>query len=237
MIYLPIITALVSGFLVWALGRWSVRKEERKQENKKLNRLLYNILELKHWVDKEINAEAFTKMYSAKMVEAMKTHVPELPEEVLAEMTNVTTSGIKQLILKQPQLLRLEQNIAEIVRDYSEIDPFFAYDLTGKYQLTEYMENMKSFIGNIVPENIDLSEATTFANQLLRPAMLEDLQKDLVIHLPQIARMIGAKTAQKVLKDHLSSKTEIDEEALNDYCQKMLPQLVSSAKAMSDQKF
>ncbi|SFS49123.1 hypothetical protein SAMN04487890_101826 [Mucilaginibacter polytrichastri] len=41
MVYLPIITAIISGLLVWALGRWNANKDERKQEKKRLSRLQY----------------------------------------------------------------------------------------------------------------------------------------------------------------------------------------------------
>jgi hypothetical protein len=45
-------------------GGWSANKDERKQEKKRLNRHLYNMLELKHGVDKEISAEPFTEFHS-----------------------------------------------------------------------------------------------------------------------------------------------------------------------------
>ena len=39
-------------------------------------------------------------------------------------MAGLISAGMKRVIFKEPQLFRLEQNIAEVVRDYSEIDPF-----------------------------------------------------------------------------------------------------------------
>lgn len=50
MIYLPLFTSLISGLLGWFLGRLNTSKEDRKQEIKRLNRLLYNMLQLKMWV-------------------------------------------------------------------------------------------------------------------------------------------------------------------------------------------
>lgn len=129
MVYLPIITAIISSLLVWALGRWNANKDERKQEKKRLNRLLYNMLELKHWVDNEICVEPFIARYMEKMTAAIKTLDPEMTEAEIAEMAGLISARMKRVIFKQPQLFRLEQNIAEIVRDYSEIDPFFAYNL------------------------------------------------------------------------------------------------------------
>jgi hypothetical protein len=236
MIYLPIITAIISGLLVWALGRWNANKDEHKQEKKRLNRLLYNMLELKHWVDKEISAEPFIARYMGKMTAAIKTLDPEKTEAEIVEMAGLISAGIKRVIFKQPQLPRLEQNIAEIVRDYSEINPFFAFDLTGKYQLTENLELMKEYLVGVVPEDIDMPEATAFMNQLLRPTMLADLQRDLITHLPQIAKMINDHTLKMINENHLSQKAEIDEGELENYCQEMIPRLMASVASLAEQQ-
>jgi hypothetical protein len=235
MIYLPIITAIISGLLVWALGRWNASKDEHKQEKKRLNRLLYNMLELKHWVDKEVSAEPFITCYMEKMTVAIQIAVPDKSQAELAEMSAIISSGIKRVIFKQPQLSRLEQNITEIVRDYSEIDPFFAFDLTGKYQLTENLELMKEYLTGVVPGDVDMPDATAFMNQLLRPTMLADLQRDLIKHLPQIAGMISDNTLAMVNKNHLSSKAEIDEAELEKYVRDMIPRLIASAALFAEQ--
>jgi hypothetical protein len=236
MVYLPIITAIISGLLVWALGRWNASKDEHKQEKKRLNRLLYNMLELKHWIDKEISAEPFITRYMEKMTAAIKTFDPDKTEAEIREMTGLIAAGIKRLIFKQPQLPRLEQNIAEIVRDYSEIDPFFAYDLTGKYQLTENLGLVKEYLAGVIPEEVDMLEATAFMNQLLRPTMLADLQRDLITHLPQIANLISAHTLETINENHLGQKAEIDEDELEKYCQEMIPRLIASAASFAEQQ-
>ncbi|PWK68281.1 hypothetical protein LX99_04805 [Mucilaginibacter oryzae] len=236
MVYLPIITAIISGLLVWALGRWNASKDEHKQEKKRLNRLLYNMLELKHWVDKELSAEPFIAGYMEKMMATILVAAPDKSQAELAEMTAIISAGIKRVILKQPQLPRLEQHIAEIVRDYSEIDPFFAYDLTGKYQLTENLELMKEYLTGVVPQDVDMPEATAFMNQLMCPTMLADLQRDLIVHLPQIAGMINDRALSIVNENHLSSKAEIDEAGLENYIQETMPRLIASVRIFAEQQ-
>ncbi|OOQ58287.1 hypothetical protein [Mucilaginibacter pedocola] len=236
MAYLPIITAVISGLLVWVLGRWNTNREERKQEKKRLNRLLYNMLELKHWVDKEISAEPFVTKAMEQMCVTIKAIEPERTDAELSEMFTVIAAGIKRAIFKQPQLPRLEQNISEIVRDYSEIDPFFAYDLTGKYQLTENLELMKDYLNGVIPEDMELPDATAFMNQLMRPTFLGELQKDLIIHLPQIAGMIGPETLETVRKNHLNTKVPVNTADLERYCREMIPQLIAAANALAEQQ-
>ncbi|OKS84810.1 hypothetical protein [Mucilaginibacter polytrichastri] len=194
------------------------------------------MLELKHWVDKEISVEPFIARYIEKMTAAIKTLDPERTEAEIAEMAGLISAGIKRVIFKQPQLFRLEQNIAEIVHDYSEIDPFFAYDLTGKYQLTENLELMKEYLTGVVPEDSDMPEATAFMNQLLRPTMLADLQRDLITHLPQIAKMINDHTLKTINENHLSQKAEIDEDGLENYCEEMIPRLMASVASLAEQQ-
>lgn len=236
MTYLPILTAVVSGLLVWLLGRFNTHKEDRKQEIKRLNRLLYNLLELKHWIDKEISADAFIAEYAEKMIAAIAAIDESRSEEQLSELKMILASGIKRVIVKQPQLQRLEQNINEIVKDYSEIDPFFAYDLTGKYQLTENLAFIKDSIGDIVPGAELIPNASLFMGQLIRPSLLADLQQDLVHHLPQIAAMINKKALTRVKKEYLSTVVPIDSAAIDTYCRDMLPNLINSASQFAEQE-
>jgi hypothetical protein len=236
MTFIPIIGALITGLLGWLIARLNIRSDEKKQERKRLRRLLYNMLELKSWVDKVISAEMFTDSYADKMLVAIGVRYPEKQQEELVEMKDILSPLLKKMILDQPQNPWLEQNINEIIREFSEIDPFFAYDLTGKYQLNEMLERIKNSVSNLVAEAESAPQASLFLDHLLRPVMMVELQRDLKIHLPQIAKLIDKKTLAIVQSKYLDTEVLNNDAALESYCNEMLPRLFTSIDQFSELK-
>ncbi|MBD1385828.1 hypothetical protein IDJ75_11105 [Mucilaginibacter rigui] len=228
MIYIPIFTAVVAGLLGLFIGRLNVKSEEKKQERKRLRRLLYNMLELKNWVDKVISAETLSGKYVERMTAAIASRYPEMQNDEVNKVETMISSGLKKMVINQPQTVRLEQNINDIIRDFSEIDPFFAYDLTGKYQLNEILEQIKFSINDLVPEEESVSQASAFLDRLLRPVMMAELQHDLNIHLPIIAKLIDKNTTATIRSKFIHGSTANSEEDLERYCNEMLPCLFTT---------
>ena len=231
--FLSFAGTILAGLLGWCYGRLNVRSEEKKQQQKRLKRLLYNMLELKNWVDRMIGAEAVTIRYRERMIAGIAARYPEKEPAELVEIGHKISAGLKQMVLQLPQTARLEQTITEIIREFSEIDPFFAYELTGKYQLTETLDLIKNWAAGLVPGADSVTQTSLFLDQLLRPVMLAELQRDLIAHLPQIATQIGKATLTTVQKEHLSTAVVLDSPAMENYCNEMLPRLFASMEQFS----
>lgn len=232
MIYLTsIITALVSIFvccLSWYLVRVNQNTDLKRQENRKLNRLIFNLLELKFWIDKEVDIDQqLGRLLDAYEHEIIQRDIDITPEG-FKEIRVAITEILKQQILTHSEIPALEDNIEVIIRDLAEVDPVFAFELTGKYRITVHMARIQEILDAAGPPPENSTIPQIMVNDILRPKILKDLQKELHIHIPLIAKKTDKKTYNDLRLLPESTTTEIDIVEVSRFLKDLVPKLLEA---------
>ena len=227
MIYLQSIVTIIVCCLAWYLARLSQNTDLKRQEVRKINRLIFNLLDLKYWVDKEIDLDQQLSTFLDEYEKEVLKHAPNITKDQFNGVRTILTEIIKQQILNQSRLADIEVIIEEIIKELAEVDPVFAFELTGKYQISVNLSRIKDFINKIdsLPENGMISE--TIVNQLFRPKMMKDLQMELRINIPRIAKKADKKTYKSVKILPNTETIVIDKKEIQQFLSELVPKLIN----------
>ena len=235
------ITALISGIasiLVCCLSAYIIRINQntdlKRLENRKRNRLIFSLLELKFWIDKEVDLnqklEQFLNVYELEVAK----HVTDITPADFREMRVTVMTILKQQLLIHSEIPALEENIESIIRELAEVDPVFAFELTGRYQITAHTARIQALIVAAgTPPEEDSHTPHIIVNDILRPQMLKDLQKELVVHIPMIAKKTDRRTYKELQTLPPSSTDEIDMNGLREVLKDLIPQLLAARRPVA----
>lgn len=219
--WIELIIPLIGVALGWGLSEQAKLWADKRQDSRKLKRLLYFILELRFHFSRELNAQKDIDNYLETMVEKLKVEFGT-EVEIGVEMYK---PFVKQILQKNfqddDQIAFLEENIDSVIIDLAEVFPVFAYELSGQHRIKERLK---------LAEN-NLSEVDEWINQMpfdfknwFRPKLTQDLLKDLDDNIERIARRISKstwkQTSEKIGKMDTLVHSDLDE-FVNDYIEKI----------------
>jgi hypothetical protein len=232
--YFPSIITIVVCCLSWYLIRVNQNTDLKRQENRKLNRLVFNLLELKYWVDEEVD------------LDRQLSYVLDAYEnEVIRQASDITRDDFKRIrvtiidILKQQipthsRIAGLEDTIEDIIKELAEVDPVFAFELTGKYQLTVNTGRIAGLMEAAGTSGAGGEVSGMIVSQVLRPKMLKDLQVDLQINVPLIAKKAGKKIYKRVQELPPSTAAEVDKNEVSQFLKELVPTLTRARADHND---
>lgn len=100
----------------------------------------------------------------------------------------------------------------------------FAFQLTGRYMVTQKLEYMKNMIGameQMAEPTSALGEAEF--NEMMRTPIMKDLLKDLNDHIDQIASKVGGKIRKEVKEVSPMEPIPINKEQLEAFLADFVP--------------
>jgi len=207
------IIALVIGFSLGQLGDFFKNKKENR---KKYNILLFNLLELRHMSILEIYGyqdiiNAYMERMKVKFYELYHSNeIPELSasENDLKTALSLGEKGLKDQLLENPDNIKkywnIENKITELIPSISEINPLFAY----------YLNNTFSLTGRMKSEELDLTKYGCEGNnpfdvtELTKKKGFENFIPDLDSHILEVMKKCK-KIDKEEIKDILDNR-EID---------------------------
>jgi hypothetical protein len=214
---LPVIT-LIIGFGLAEFGKYSA---DRKNDRKKLKRLLFNLLELRWLLRQEIVLNSTISKY----IERFNIKINDEFGSNSVESTNyikpVITKILKDLIVQPEKINEIEQNIDATIIELSELYPIFAYKLSGRYKIKEKLENAEKYFQAVSNQ---FEEFPTEIKNWIQPKISNTLISDLDDYIIVIAKKIDRKTIKNV-SEILSPVNENDtsdiDEIMKEYINEM----------------
>jgi len=220
---IPVLSIIIG----WFLGVANQRFTYSRQDKIKLKRLLYNLMELRYWIEKEIKLDHQLTMILDLYIVELQKQLP-LPSDQLPAMKTMMTGIIRKQFLVQPKLPDLENSIANIIKELAEVDPVFAFELTGKFHVTEKITMIQSYLEEVeVPEGEDSTAKDRLLENVLRPQIMDDVIKQLDDYISTIAGMIGRKTLKKVKSAVYEVDEVLDSEEVLSFLKSYIPRLLS----------
>jgi hypothetical protein len=193
--WLKTIAPLMGVAIGWGLSEYGKLWADKRQDKKKLKRLLYYLLELRFQVSKDLN---FEKEVSNYLKIAEQRLSKEFGNIIAYERENIILL-LKRSIKKEAQdesmLEYLEKDIDQAILELADIYPIFAYELSGQYKIKDRLKNVDRYFNEID----DIVKQAPFDMQnWIQPKLTEDLISDMDFNLKRIAKKIDNKISKQV---------------------------------------
>lgn len=190
----------------WGLAQFGKYYADKKEDKKKLRKLLFNLLELRHLIKKGITFESSFEDF----LEACKNmDFTDLGIDLRKEIENLDSPFKAQLFillkdnaLDSERIAYLESNIDTIIDELAEIYPIFAYELSGKYKIRERIKKANSYFDSLTSL---AGEAPFDIKEWITPNLATRVLNDLDDSLKRISKTISKKV-------HSYINRELDEE-------------------------
>lgn len=182
--------------LGWGLSQTTKIWDDRKQDKRKLKKLLFYLLELRYSISKDLNLQKDINEFYLRFTDKIKK---QFGEEVALEASSsklLCQKIMKEHLITNNSLDYLEQNIDSVINDLAEVLPVFAYELNGKYNIKSRLKVIDSSIKQIEEY---ITEAPPFdLKEWIEPKVTNNLLRDLDKNIKQIALKIGRKTWKNI---------------------------------------
>ncbi len=190
------IAPLIGVFIGWGLAEYGKTWVDKKSDRKKLNRLLFYLLELRYQIQKELSFEkevtSFMKSLENKLTKEFGQEVKIGIEQTLPIIENIKSS----IFGDDNQIEYLEQNIDNVIIELSEVFPIFAYELNGQHKIKDRLTKADQYLNQFD----DLISQIPFDFKTwLQPKLSEDLLADLDKNIKKIADKLDNTTYNEVL--------------------------------------
>jgi hypothetical protein len=207
-------------FLGWLLSQYSIEKKDRSIETRKINKLLFSLINLRQILYKDSKIEIVFK----QIAEIIKKGHPSLKQKDIESFVEGIKPRIGEYIknqfLNKQQIEDLENNIDKLILDISEVDPFFATVLSQKQNIKEKLSELKNYL--IMLENkkngLNYNDLTTYN---IKPIIKEDFLKNVDDNILLISHKSDNKTRKEIYK-LIKSPFIIDEKEISDYISELI---------------
>ncbi len=195
------------GVLVgWLLAESGKIFTDKRQDKRKLKKLLFLLLELRYYFAKELSYEIridkFLNITKSKLSEKFGLDIddPQLNlgiESFKPHLLNV----IAKAKTDDNKFDYFSENIDKIILELAEIFPLLAYELNGQHNIKEQLTKANTLFNEF--ENFS-SEVSFDFKKVINPKLTEDLLSELDQSIEKVAAKIDKRTAsnskEKILK-------------------------------------
>jgi hypothetical protein len=191
---LPVIT-LIFGFGLSEFGKYF---SDRKNERKKLKKLLFNLLELRWLLKQEIDLNKSITEYIERIKKRLTEEFGGEVAEGAEYFKPIITEILKKSLVKPEKIVEIESNIDTTIIELSEIYPIFAYELTGKFKIKEKLDNAERYFETISNKVEEFGEFPSQIKNWIEPKISTELISEFDEYVKAIAKKIGRKTNKDV---------------------------------------
>ncbi len=194
--WIKTILPLFGVALGWLLSERGKIFADKRQDKRKLKKLLFYLLELRYHFAKELSLELDLDKYFGilknKVAEKFSFDKDDPDFDI---GLNVWKPILEQMISKtknqDDRFERLSENIDKILIDLAEIFPILAYELSGRHNIKERLSRADAYFSEIQ----SLADEIPFdIKQWINPKLTKDLLDDLDESIRKIAIQIDNQT-------------------------------------------
>ncbi len=229
--WLKTILPLFGVLVGWLLSEGGKLFADKKQNKRKLNKLLFYLLELRYRFARQLSLENDMNKYLEVLKKKLNEMGVDVSDSEVSEGNIIMKPMIEKLIeeIKQEtgDLGPLSTSIDTILNELSEVDPFLAYELNGQHNIKGRLESAKNYISNVK----SLENKIPFdIGDIINPKLTKELLNDLEDSIDKIAGRVGKKIRS-------AAKAKINKMDMDDDkdMEKMLQEYLLQVQAMLNQ--
>lgn len=221
---LPVVT-LILGWGISEFGKYST---ERKNNQKKFKKLLFNLLELRWLLKREMDLNNDITQYVERLKQKISAEFGEdaFEESEVNMIKPMITEILKNKIIQPNKIKEIETNIDSTINELAEIYPVFAYELSGRYKIKERLEAAESYFNEV---SAFLEEIPKELTELIQPKLSNELLEELDEYTLGIAKKINRKTKRNI-EEKFSIKNSDDTDEMDKFIDEYIERIKTMAK-------
>jgi hypothetical protein len=193
--WIKTILPLIGVALGWILSEGGKIFADKRQDKRKLKKLLFFLLELRFYFSKELSNEIEIDKHLVLLENKIVTKFGD-PDFNLE--SNIWKPFIKELILKSSnqddKFEYLADNIDKILIELAEVFPILAYELDGQHKIKDRINKVDNVLNDV--KSMTDFEMPFDIKQWINPKITIELLVDLDRSIKVIAKKIDMKTWQ-----------------------------------------
>jgi len=176
--------SFIGVFIGWFLSQRSEKKKIQYDERKKVNHVLFLLLEIRNELTNILKVDKFLRTYIDKVKEKLNVTEPTAEESILLKgfMLN-----LKNTMKSDNQTDNLESQFLSCVRNLSEINPLLAYRISGKQDLRKFIENWETQSKQAL--SLEDFNQTEQMLEHFKPKMINEFEMDLNDIIISVAKL------------------------------------------------
>lgn len=228
--WIKTILPLIGVALGWLLSESGKIFADKRQDKRKLKKLLFFLLELRYHFSKELTIELGLDKY----IETLKNKLADKfgvdkndPELNLG--VNSWKPFLEQLLTKSKdqnnKFEYLSENIDKVLIDLAEIFPILAYELNGQHNIKERLNRVDNYFNEI---KVVTDEIPFDFKQWINPKLTKELLNDLDESIEKISKQIDKET-YNASKDKITKMVfDDDDEEIGNFIDEYLEKVIDS---------
>lgn len=221
---------LLGVLIGWLLSESGKIFADKRQDRRKLKKLLYFLLELRFHFAKELSIELDLDKYIETIKNKMATKLgidKNDPEFVLG--VSAWRPFIEQILTKsktqENKFEHLTENIDKVLIDLAEIFPILAYELSGQHNIKERLNKFDNYLSEIKTMT---DEVPFDIKQWINPKLTKELLADLDESILKIAKKIDKQTTKFSKEKITKMSNEDDDQEMETFLDEYLEKVIES---------
>lgn len=196
--WIKTVLPLVGVALGWLLAESGKIFADKRQDKRKLKKLLFFLMELRWRFAKELSVELDLDKYLV----ILKNKVSErFGVDINNAEFNLGIEAWKPVIQKlwsksnchEENFQYLSENIDKVLIDLAEIFPILAYELNGQHNIKERINRLNSYFSEV---ESTINEMPFDIKKWINPKLTKDLLVDLDKSIEKVAKLIDKQTLE-----------------------------------------
>ena len=228
--WLDKIIPLIGVALGWLFAQYGRYSSDKKGDKKKLNKLLFNLLELRFLLTREFSLGNDLERLLQKIKQQLGNQLGEKASRELELVEPIIKPFLIDLVKKtfvdNGKTEYLEKNIDQVINELAEVFPVFAYELNGKHKIKERLQKFDSYFNKMN----GLSPEPFF--EIIKDWAKLKISDEFVPEFDDIIKRIAKKINNKTYKETVAAIQKQDQpdernfdSFFEEYLQKALEQL------------
>lgn len=194
--WIKTILPLIGVIIGWLLSESGKIFADKRQDKRRLQKLLFFLLELRYHFSKELSIEIDLDYYIStlkhKMVNklGLEIGIPELSIG-LDTWKPIIEQTIRRTNSKENSIDFLIENIDKILIELAEVFPILAYELSGRHNIKDRLKRLDNYFDEI---NSLTNELPFDIKKWINPKLTKELLDDIDKSIAYVASKIGNKT-------------------------------------------
>lgn len=193
--WLSTLFSLITLVIGWSLSELSKSFSETKNDKKKIRRLLFNMLELRWLLKKEIDIHHDINNYIVKLKSKLSKEVDNLDLNEIEIAKSIILKAIKNNLSNPDLIKKTEHKIDETIEELAGIFPLYAYELTDINKIKSKLDGIDKYLDETKKYTEEIPQEI---KDWMKPRISSDLLKELNHQIIVIARKVSKKTVKEV---------------------------------------
>jgi hypothetical protein len=225
-VFLPLIGVAIG----WLLSESGKILNDKRQDKRKLKKLLFFLLELRYYFARELSTELDLDKYFNILITKMAdkfgidTNAPEI-NLGLNSFKPILVQLISKNNAQDDKFKYLEDNIDKILIELAEIFPILAYELNGRHNIKERLNKANNYFSELQSVT---DELPFDLKQWINPKLTKDLLDDLDESIKRIAIQIDKQTLKDSKKKIGKMVFEDDDSDMNKFIDEYLEKIIEN---------